>query len=72
MIFELKSTKLKRTVSFYMADSGGHVYLGSGTDGRQICGDGHFMGRALSATPQTFERVCRRWWRYHLERTRNE
>lgn len=57
-------------ISFFMPTDGGYVHLESsgkpGTLGKQICKGGDFMGSTLSATPETFEAVCRRWHRQRM------
>lgn len=56
--------------TFFMNGGGGYVYLETqgkpGTLGKQICSGGGFTGSTLSATPDTFEAVCRNWHRKHL------
>lgn len=53
--------------SFWMSDGGGYIFLESegkpGTLGDQICKGGYFTGSCLSATPETFEKVCHSWYR---------
>jgi len=57
-------------ISFFMPNGGGYVRLESsgkpGTLGKQLCAGGDFMGSTISATPETFERACRRWHKQRL------
>lgn len=32
---------------------------------RQICSTGGFVGETLTATPETFNKTCRNWYRKH-------
>lgn len=41
-----------------------------GTLAPQICYGGGFRGNTVTATPSTFERECRRWYREYLEQAR--
>jgi hypothetical protein len=63
----INSRKTGETFSFWMPSSGGYVhrvYPGRpGTLGDQICRDG---GSTISATPETFEKVCRNWYRAQM------
>lgn len=56
---------------FFMSDNGGYIFLEQpgrpGTMGKQICQGGKYTGGTLSATPETFERVCRTWHRAHMQ-----
>lgn len=58
-------------VSFRLSPATGNVYLLSGPKpgqhGRQLCKRGSFSGEALTATPENFERVCKRWHKLHIE-----
>lgn len=66
----ITSRKTGETFTFWMPVSGGYIYRTypgkPGTLGSQICAGGRSMGNTLSATPDTFETVCRRWYRAHL------
>lgn len=59
------------TFSFWMNAAGGYIFLESdgkpGTLGQQICKGGYFSGSTLSGTPETFEKVCRSWYRSHMK-----
>ena len=58
-------TKSGHTYSFWMPNSGGYVRLegknAEGTLAPQICTGGGFTGSTVSATPESFERVCKKW-----------
>jgi thymidine kinase len=62
----------KPVFHFWMQDSGGYVRLESngrpGTLGQQICHGGKLGGNTVYAIPETFEAVCRRWYRNHMRR----
>ena len=62
----IKSRKLKQEFHFWMPSEGGYVWLGNGTLGRQLCAGGGFVGATLTATPDTFDKVCRKWYRQHI------
>ena len=65
----INSKVLGKNLSFWMRDAGGYVYLedkGPGTTGSQICQGGGFMGNTLSATSDSFEKICRSWYRSHI------
>lgn len=66
----INSRKIKKDFSFFMPSNGGYIWLESpgkpGALGRQICAGGGFMGSTLSATPETFIIVCRRWYRAYM------
>lgn len=68
----ITSRKTGETFTFWMPTDGGFIwrtYPGRpGTLGEQICQGGSMMGFTLSATPETFERVCRNWYRAHQRR----
>jgi len=53
-------------ITFFVRDTGGYVYIGTGTDGRQICAGGDYVGNTLMATVDTLESVARKWHRQHL------
>ncbi len=38
----------------------------------QICEGGGHMGNTISATPETFEKVCKKWHRQRLDSIRRE
>lgn len=67
----IKSRKTGETFNFWMPCDGGYIFLeserGGGTLGHQICEGGGFRGDTLSATPDTFEATCRRWYRAHMK-----
>lgn len=67
----LKSRKTGQTFNFWMPLDGGYIRLesegSSGTLGKQICQGGGFMGNTLSATPETFEKTCRTWYKAHMK-----
>ena len=69
MIHTIK-TRTHGTVTFFMNGDGGYVYLEtanrSGTLGKQICVGGDFTGSTISATPETFAKVCRKWHKQRL------
>lgn len=52
-------------IDFRMPDRGGYVLVGAG---KQICDGGRFRGATVSADPESFARVVRRW---HAARMRN-
>lgn len=64
MRFTINSTKVGER-EFFMPDNGGYIRVVTnerpGTLGKQICRGGGFMGNTLTATPENFEDVCRRW-----------
>jgi hypothetical protein len=72
MNLTIKSKRLRRDFDFFAPPGGGYVRLERGnrhgTLGDQICDGGHFMGNTLRASEESFERVCRRWYRAHLRR----
>lgn len=53
--------------TFSMKADGGYVFLNHDGCRCQICKGGNFMGSTLTATPETFEKVVRRWYRQHME-----
>lgn len=64
-------TRSHGEITFFVRDTAngadtGYVYLGTGTDGKQICAGGDYMGSTLSATVETLEKVARNWHRQHL------
>jgi len=65
------NTRNHGPVEFFMesAESGEsrYVHLGNSTlVARQICSGGSLCGGTLSATPETFKRVCQKWHKQHL------
>ena len=68
MNYSIKSRKLGTTYTFYMPSDGGYVYLESkgacGTLGQQLTRGG---GSTIRATPDTFQAVCKNWYRRHLK-----
>jgi len=64
------NTRDHGTVEFFMqgaeSDESRYVYLGNSTLGKQICAGGSFGGETVRATPETFERECRKWHKQHL------
>lgn len=49
---------------FEMSTNTGYVFLSRGDrPRRQICAGGRWRGPTVRATPETFEAVCRRWYR---------
>ncbi|MFB6412790.1 hypothetical protein [Edwardsiella piscicida] len=63
----ITSRKTGEAFTFWMPSDGGYVRRTfpdrPGTLGVQICDGGKTMGNTISATPETFEKVCRRWYR---------
>lgn len=58
--------------SFWMPNDGGYIYLQSkgqsGTQGRQICRGGGFMGDTLSARGEDqFYKICKNWYRQYMQ-----
>jgi len=57
------------TFRFWMTPNGGDIYLTY--EGRPegfgdpLCINGKFAGPTLTATPDTFEKACRKWYRDH-------
>lgn len=45
---------------------GGYIWR----NGKQICVGGRSTGSTIRATPESFERVCRKWWAAFLRNTR--
>lgn len=71
MELKIKSTKLGKTLTFFMSSDGGYIFVDTngkeGTLGEQICSNGMTnCGSCLSATEETFEKVCRNWLRKHI------
>ena len=68
-------SRTEGTFSFWMNDTGGYIFLESdekpGTLGQQICKGGYFSGSTLRATPDTFEKVCRNWYRGYMKHLAN-
>lgn len=69
MELKIKSTKLDKTFTFFWG--GSYVYVDTngreGTLGEQICSNGLTnCGSCLTATEETFEKVCRNWLRKHI------
>jgi hypothetical protein len=63
------NTRNHGPVDFFMQGAYGearYIYLGNSTLGNQICANGSFGGETLRATPETFERECRKWHKQHL------
>lgn len=69
--FTIKSREHGEITFFVRSNSGGsdsgYVFLGTGTDGKQICEGGDFMGSTLSATPDTLEKVARKWHKQRMK-----
>ena len=69
MDLTIKCRKTGEIYTFWMHHGGGYIYRTSpgrpGTFGSQICAGGRFGGSTVSATPETFARVCRSWYRAH-------
>lgn len=67
MELNITSRKTGETFSFWMNDNGGYVYLQTaekpGTLGQQICAGGRTLGSTITAEPESFKAVCRRWYR---------
>ncbi|WP_318370465.1 hypothetical protein [Enterobacter sp.] len=67
MELKIKSRKNGEVFSFWMGSGGGYIHLqgkgNPGNLGRQICRGGSFVGSALTATPETFDKVVRNWYR---------
>lgn len=70
MRFEIKSRVLGTTMSFWMRDEGGYVHLESPTKKGGLGAQITHNTACLSATPDTFESVCRRWYRWNLDTLR--
>lgn len=77
--FTIKSRKLNRTLTFNCAADAedpkhkyGYIWVDlngqPGCLGRQICEGGCLMGNTLMATEETFEQVCRNWYRAYIRR----
>lgn len=60
----IHSRKLNRTINLWMPADGGYIRMvtteNPGTLGDQITKPG---GATIEATPETFERECRKWYR---------
>jgi hypothetical protein len=58
-------------ISFFMqgaeSDESHYVFLGSSSLGQQLCSGGKLGGSTITATPETFESVCRKWHKQRLE-----
>lgn len=61
------NTRTNGSMEFFVPDNGGYVRLESpsqsGTQGRQICEGGGFMGSTIMADEKTLEAKARRWYR---------
>ncbi len=44
----------------------GYVFLGTGTDGKQICEGGDFIGSTLTATVESLGKVARKWHKQRM------
>lgn len=70
MIFKITSRVLKRDFEFTAPDNGGYVrlILQAGEPGQQICVGGGMVGSTLTcrSNQDSFERVCRKWYRQHM------
>lgn len=68
-------SRTEGTFNFWMNEAGGYIFLESdgkpGTLGQQICKGGYFSGSTLSATPETFGKVCRNWYRGYMKHLAN-
>jgi hypothetical protein len=76
MELTIKSRKLNKTFKFFK-NYGPHQYIFDSTHkpgclGRQICVGGYYGGSTLTASDETFEAVCRRWYRQHVKNMINE
>lgn len=70
MEMKIYSRKYKKTFNFYMDSNGGYVYLCNLINSynmKQICKGGGFTGSTLTATPETFDRICRGWYNAHCK-----
>jgi len=72
MRLSIKSRKLQSTFNFFMIDGGGYIFLEyqncEGTYGTQICEKGKMLGNTLRASPDTFKKICTRWYQQYLRR----
>lgn len=71
MELTIKSTKLNRSLTFFLACDGGYVYVNTngkeGTLGEQICTSGMTNSvSTITATEATLEKVCRNWLRKYI------
>ena len=60
MELKIVSRKYRRTFNFFMSENGSYVYLEKDGELKQIT---HTGGSTVTATPETFETVCRKWYR---------
>ena len=71
MRLTINSKKLGQ-LNFWMPESGGYIRLESdkrrGTLGQQICEGGLMQGNTLSATPESFIKVCHKWYNARMKK----
>lgn len=67
MEFKINS-KAHGEINFVMDDKGGYVTVWhpARKDRVQICKGGDFYGSTICATPENFERECRKWHKARL------
>jgi len=74
MKLTIKSRKLGKTLTFSRPGTS-YVFVDlngkPGTLGDQMCQGGMLMGSTLSASDNTFEDVCRSWYRSYLRQEIN-
>ena len=74
MEFTIKSIKLGKDVTFWRGYGRDKSYVfvdlngQSGCLGCQICYGGELTGDCITTTEDTFEHVCRNWWRIYLQK----
>jgi hypothetical protein len=65
----ITSRKTGEIFKFWMSVEGGYIFRTyaeiPGCLGDQICDGGSFTGGTITATPATFKKKCKNWYRAH-------
>jgi len=79
MRYTIKSRKFGRDIDFVasLPNSKNYAYIkvsftGNDSNYRQICDGGYLMGSTVSATAESFESICRNWWKQYLRNNKEE
>jgi hypothetical protein len=76
MKLTINSRVAGREFVFWMGHRGGGIFLENGSmigyTGRSCCHGGSFSGRQMEASPENFERECRRWYRCYIAYLKRE
>ena len=47
-------------------------FTGNDSNYLQICDGGYLRGSTISATTESFESICRKWWKQYLRNNKGE